>query len=121
MQLQIIYSIYTMWHEIESISIMLHGPIIPIYTFEMLCYFVSHSTKLHHVMETSTQCLSLQFGALTPLEPRLSKKLMEPLISLIHSTTAMSLLYECISTVIAGMPNHTASIQVTHDITMMMS
>jgi AP-3 complex subunit delta-1 len=52
------------------------------------------------------------FGALTPLEPRLSKKLMEPLISLIHSTTAMSLLYECISTVIAGMPNHTASIQL---------
>ncbi|CAI8023835.1 AP-3 complex subunit delta [Geodia barretti] len=52
------------------------------------------------------------FGALTPLEPRLSKKLMEPLISLIHSTTAMSLLYECISTVIAGVPNHTASIQL---------
>ena len=69
----------------------------------------------------SPPSLSLQFGALTPLEPRLSKKLMEPLISLIHSTTAMSLLYECISTVVAGMPNHTASIQVTHDITMMMS
>ncbi|CAN8010871.1 unnamed protein product, partial [Ixodes pacificus] len=61
----------------------------------------------------------LQFGALTPLEPRLGKKLIEPLTNLIHSTSAMSLLYECINTVIAvlisissGMPNHSASIQL---------
>ena len=40
------------------------------------------------------------FGALTPLEPRLGKKLIEPLTNLIHSTSAMSLLYECINTVI---------------------
>jgi AP-3 complex subunit delta-1 len=46
--------------------------------------------------------LFLQFGALTPLEPRLGKKLIEPLTNLIHSTSAMSLLYECINTVIAG-------------------
>ncbi|CAF4493843.1 unnamed protein product, partial [Rotaria magnacalcarata] len=39
------------------------------------------------------------FGALTPLEPRLGKKLIEPLTNLIHSTSAMSLLYECINTV----------------------
>lgn len=59
------------------------------------------------------------FGALTPLEPRLGKKLIEPLTNLIHSTSAMSLLYECVNTVIAvlislssGMPNHTASIQL---------
>ncbi|XP_014674956.1 PREDICTED: LOW QUALITY PROTEIN: AP-3 complex subunit delta-1-like [Priapulus caudatus] len=59
------------------------------------------------------------FGALTPLEPRLGKKLIEPLTNLIHSTSAMSLLYECINTVIAvlisvstGMPSHTASIQL---------
>ncbi|KAH8368088.1 hypothetical protein KR084_006867 [Drosophila pseudotakahashii] len=58
------------------------------------------------------------FGALTPLEPRLGKKLIEPLTNLIH-TSAMSLLYECINTVIAvlisissGMPNHSASIQL---------
>lgn len=43
------------------------------------------------------------FGALTPLEPRLGKKLIEPLTNLIHSTSAMSLLYECINTVIAVM------------------
>ncbi|XP_015121672.1 AP-3 complex subunit delta-1 isoform X2 [Diachasma alloeum] len=59
------------------------------------------------------------FGALTPLEPRLGKKLIEPLTNLIHSTSAMSLLYECINTVIAvlisissGMPNHSDSIQL---------
>ncbi|KAG5684600.1 hypothetical protein PVAND_013825 [Polypedilum vanderplanki] len=59
------------------------------------------------------------FGALTPIEPRLGKKLIEPLTNLIHSTSAMSLLYECINTVIAvlisissGMPNHIASIQL---------
>lgn len=59
------------------------------------------------------------FGALTPLEPRLGKKLIEPLTNLIHSTSAMSLLYECINTVIAvlisistGMPSHSASIQL---------
>ena len=40
------------------------------------------------------------FGALTPIEPRLGKKLLEPLTNLIHSTSAMSLLYECIQTVI---------------------
>ncbi|KFO53542.1 AP-3 complex subunit delta-1 [Corvus brachyrhynchos] len=61
----------------------------------------------------------LFFGALTPLEPRLGKKLIEPLTNLIHSTSAMSLLYECVNTVIAvlislssGMPNHSASIQL---------
>ncbi|CAF4387322.1 unnamed protein product [Rotaria socialis] len=59
------------------------------------------------------------FGALTPLEPRLGKKLIEPLTNLIHSTSAMSLLYECINTVVAvlvsissGLPNHNASIQL---------
>ncbi|XP_016356158.1 AP-3 complex subunit delta-1-like isoform X2 [Sinocyclocheilus anshuiensis] len=59
------------------------------------------------------------FGALTPLEPRLGKKMIEPLTNLIHSTSAMSLLYECVNTVIAvlislssGMPNHSASIQL---------
>ena len=61
-------------------------------------------------------CLSslcaLQFGVLTPLEPRLGKKLVEPLTNLIHSTTAMSLLYECICTVITGIPGHSASMQL---------
>ncbi|CAG8496630.1 6148_t:CDS:10 [Ambispora leptoticha] len=42
------------------------------------------------------------FGALTPLEPRLSKKLLPPITNLIQTTEAMSLLYECIHTVIIG-------------------
>lgn len=39
---------------------------------------------------------------MTPLEPRLIKKLLPPLASLIQTTPAMSLLYECIYTVITG-------------------
>ena len=49
---------------------------------------------------------------LTPLEPRLSKKLQEPLTTLIHSTSAMSLLYECVSTMISGMPKNVAAMQL---------
>ncbi|CAI4227320.1 unnamed protein product [Auanema sp. JU1783] len=60
------------------------------------------------------------FGALVPLEPRLGKKLLEPLTNLINSTSAMSLLYECINTVIAVLisiststgGDHTPSIQL---------
>ncbi|KAE9417550.1 hypothetical protein Angca_005202, partial [Angiostrongylus cantonensis] len=58
------------------------------------------------------------FGALVPLEPRLGKKLLEPLTNLINSTSAMSLLYECINTVIAVLISmsaggeHAASIQL---------
>uniref|UniRef100_A0A182PI08 AP-3 complex subunit delta n=1 Tax=Anopheles epiroticus TaxID=199890 RepID=A0A182PI08_9DIPT len=59
------------------------------------------------------------FASLTAIEPALGKKLTHPLIELISSTSAMSLLYECINTVIAvlisissGMPNHSASIQL---------
>ena len=54
-----------------------------------------------------------QFGALCPIEPRLGKKLSDPLTSLIHSTSAMSLLYECICTVITGLANNTAVVQVS--------
>ena len=43
-----------------------------------------------------------QFASLTPLEPRLIKKLLPPLTNLIRSTPAMSLLYECINGVIQG-------------------
>jgi AP-3 complex subunit delta-1 len=42
------------------------------------------------------------FAILAPLEPRLVKKLVRPLTHLIRSTTAMSLLYECISGIIQG-------------------
>ena len=43
-----------------------------------------------------------QFAILTPLEPRLVKKLLPPLTTLIRTTPAMSLLYECINGIIQG-------------------
>lgn len=43
-----------------------------------------------------------QFATLTPLEPRLIKKLLPPLTTLIRTTPAMSLLYECINGIIQG-------------------
>jgi AP-3 complex subunit delta-1 len=42
------------------------------------------------------------FATLTPLEPRLVKKLLPPLTSIIQTTPAMSLLYECINGIIQG-------------------
>ena len=39
---------------------------------------------------------------MTPLEPRLVKKLLPPLTTLIRTTPAMSLLYECINGIIQG-------------------
>jgi hypothetical protein len=43
-----------------------------------------------------------QFAILTPLEPRLVRKLLPPLTSIIRTTPAMSLLYECINGIIQG-------------------
>ncbi|KOC63594.1 AP-3 complex subunit delta-1 [Habropoda laboriosa] len=86
--------------------------------------YLSLAPVFFKLMTTSTNNWMLikiikLFGALTPLEPRLGKKLIEPLTNLIHSTSAMSLLYECINTVIAvlisissGMPNHSDSIHL---------
>ncbi|OPB39946.1 hypothetical protein A0O28_0000250 [Trichoderma guizhouense] len=42
------------------------------------------------------------FATLTPLEPRLVKKLLPPLTNIIRTTPAMSLLYECINGIIQG-------------------
>ncbi|KAE8147652.1 adaptin N terminal region-domain-containing protein [Aspergillus avenaceus] len=42
------------------------------------------------------------FATLTPLEPRLVRKLLRPLMNIIQTTTAMSLLYECINGIIQG-------------------
>uniref|UniRef100_A0A667G6S0 AP-3 complex subunit delta-1 n=1 Tax=Lynx canadensis TaxID=61383 RepID=A0A667G6S0_LYNCA len=47
------------------------------------------------------------FGALTPLEPRLGKKLIEPLTNLIHRFSVSVLI-----SLSSGMPNHSASIQL---------
>ncbi|PGH06581.1 hypothetical protein AJ80_08140 [Polytolypa hystricis UAMH7299] len=42
------------------------------------------------------------FATLTPLEPRLIRKLIRPLTNIIQTTSAMSLLYECINGIIQG-------------------
>lgn len=44
----------------------------------------------------------VQFATLTPVEPRLTRKLLRPLVNIIQTTTAMSLLYECINGIIQG-------------------
>lgn len=41
-------------------------------------------------------------GSLVPLEPRLAKKLTEPLSDIITTTPAKSLLYECVNTLLCG-------------------
>lgn len=46
--------------------------------------------------------LTFQFAILTPLEPRLVRKLLPPITNLISSTSAISLLYECVRTCIVG-------------------
>ncbi|KAL3311706.1 AP-3 complex subunit delta-1, partial [Cichlidogyrus casuarinus] len=80
-------------------------------------HYLSLSPVFFQLMTTSSNNWVLikiikLFGALTPFEPRLGKKLIGPLTNLIHNTSAMSLLYECINTVLAGIPNHEASIQL---------
>jgi len=52
------------------------------------------------------------FGALAPLEPRLAKKLVDPITNIINSTTAMSLLYECIQTCTIGLAGHPSVIRL---------
>ncbi|KIR60192.1 AP-3 complex subunit delta-1 [Cryptococcus bacillisporus CA1873] len=42
------------------------------------------------------------FAILTPLEPRLVRKLLPPITTLISNTSAISLLYECVRTCIVG-------------------
>eukprot|EP00808_Paulinella_micropora_P018737 g66473.t1 len=41
-------------------------------------------------------------GSLVPLEPRLTKKLNDPLVDIITTTPAKSLLYECVHTLLCG-------------------
>uniref|UniRef100_A0A452SR88 AP-3 complex subunit delta n=1 Tax=Ursus americanus TaxID=9643 RepID=A0A452SR88_URSAM len=54
------------------------------------------------------------FGALTPLEPRLGKKLIEPLTNLIHRPGEFrhEFSVSVLISLSSGMPNHSASIQV---------
>lgn len=51
-------------------------------------------------------------GVLTPLEPRLGKKLVGPLTNLMRTTRAKSLLYECCSTVTLGLMDFPEAVQI---------
>ena len=53
-------------------------------------------------MAVAKFAINNQFATLTHAEPRLVKKLLPPLTDLIRTTTAMSLLYECINGIIQG-------------------
>ncbi|GAM17153.1 hypothetical protein SAMD00019534_003280 [Acytostelium subglobosum LB1] len=46
------------------------------------------------------------FAALIPLEPRLAKKLVDPLTNIINTSSSMSLLFECIQTSITGISDN---------------
>ncbi len=52
--------------------------------------------------ESDSLADTLKFATLTPLEPRLVRKLLPPLTEIIQTTPAMSLLYECINGIIQG-------------------
>ncbi|KIM88794.1 hypothetical protein PILCRDRAFT_239285 [Piloderma croceum F 1598] len=63
--------------------------------------------QLFHLLTTSSNNWMLikiikLFGALSPFEPRLVKKLQPPITDLISTTPAISLLYECVHTCIIG-------------------
>ncbi|XP_031845956.1 adaptor-related protein complex 3, delta 1 subunit-like garnet isoform X2 [Nomia melanderi] len=84
--------------------------------------YLSLAPVFFKLMTTSTNNWMLikiikLFSTITLIEPKMGRRLTQPLIDLISSTSAMSLLYECINTVIAvlisissGMPNHSDSI-----------
>ncbi|KAL2866797.1 putative AP-3 complex subunit delta [Aspergillus lucknowensis] len=57
------------------------------------------------------------FATLTPLEPRLVRKLIRPLLNIIQTTTAMSLLYECINGIIqGGILDGEGALEETHEV-----
>ncbi|KAL0061526.1 AP-3 complex subunit delta [Marasmius tenuissimus] len=69
--------------------------------------YLTLAPALFHLMTTSSNNWMLIkiikiFGSLSPLEPRLVKKLQPPITELISTTPAISLLYECVHTCIIG-------------------
>ncbi|KZO94105.1 Adaptor protein complex AP-3 delta subunit [Calocera viscosa TUFC12733] len=69
--------------------------------------YLNLAPQLFHILTTSSNNWVLiktmkLFACLAPLEPRLVKKLQAPMSDLISTTTAISLLYECVRTCITG-------------------
>lgn len=68
--------------------------------------FIHLEGTLYKLMENSSNNWMLikiikLFGALADLEPRVGEKIIQPLENLAHSTSAMSVLYETVSTIMA--------------------
>lgn len=69
--------------------------------------FLALAPQLYELLTTSNnnwmiiKILKL-FSSLAPTEPRLKPKLLPPILQLIDSTSAMSLLYECINCILSG-------------------
>jgi AP-3 complex subunit delta-1 len=64
---------------------------------------------LYHILTTSTNNWILikvvkTFGLLIPAEPRIPEKLLPSLLNLVRTTNAKSLMFECIQTIICGLP-----------------
>ena len=73
--------------------------------------------EFYRLLEKSTNnWLSIKlvkiFGALTPLEPRLGKKIAGPLCDHMRKTHAKSLLFECIRTVTLGLTDHEGAVKL---------
>ncbi|KAH0591305.1 AP-3 complex subunit delta-1 [Termitomyces sp. J132] len=69
--------------------------------------YLSLAPQFFHLLTTSSNNWMLikiikLFGALSPYEPRLVKKLQPPITELISNSQAVSLLYECVHTCIIG-------------------
>lgn len=76
--------------------------------------YLSLAPQLFHLLTTSSNNWMLikivkLFGSLSPHEPRLVKKLQQPITELISTTPAISLLYECVHTCIIGGMLHGSS------------
>jgi AP-3 complex subunit delta-1 len=73
--------------------------------------------EFYRLLESSTSnWLSIKlvkiFGALTPLEPRLGRKIAGLLCEQMNKTMAKSLLFECIRTVTLGLTDHAGAVKL---------
>lgn len=80
--------------------------------------FLHLEGTLYKLMENSSNNWMLikiikLFGALVSLEPRVGEKIIQPLENLAHSTSAMSVLYETISTMMAILASPSSKIPKT--------
>ena len=72
--------------------------------------YLSMAPKFFKLLTTSSNNWMLikivkLLGSLVPEEPRLARKLLDPLATIIQNTTAKSLQYECINTITAALPH----------------